>query len=90
MEEQQQDMFKKKVKIFSSSWCTQCKPVKVALGELEEEGLVEVEYLDIDSASGQEGVTEHSVRGIPTMVNESGGLMVGAKTKNQIKEWLEV
>ena len=88
MEEEQLDMFKKSVKVFSASWCQACGPVKASLLTLELEGLIELEYLDTDSKSGAEAAKEHSVRGIPTAICEDGSRKVGAVSIGELREWL--
>lgn len=91
MIEEQQDMFKKEVTVFTSGWCTNCKPVKHYLSLLEQEGVVSVEYADVDAltASQQSLKEQHNILSIPVVVYGDKTL-IGSKTKQEIMTFLEV
>lgn len=94
----------KNVVIFSAKWCTYCTPVKAALGELKEEGLINLCIIDVDAESDctifnnvytgvQVAMDQYGVRGLPTMVQlaEHGqymGTKTGALSRVQIMDWL--
>ncbi len=79
----------KNVQLVSAEWCVNCQPVKAALQKLEEEGLISVEHIDLDSDVGISKAKEYNVRGVPTLICEDKR-NVGAMTEDKLREWLEV
>lgn len=82
------------IKLFGADWCQPCQQLKKLLVELKEDynGL---EYDTIDVDSNPEEVNKYRVRGVPTLIKlgEDGsvvGSLVGAQTKNTLKDFLEV
>lgn len=77
---------------FWAEWCGPCKQIGPALEELAEEiEGVSIVKLNIDENPG--APDRYGVRGIPTLMlfNEGqvASVLVGARPKSQIKEWVE-
>ena len=75
----------KKVKQFSKEGCAPCKAIAPTLSLLEEAGLIELEYIDVEVPSNSEYLTKYNVRGVPTLICE-GKTLVGLKSEREIKE----
>ena len=78
---------------FWAEWCGPCKMIGPALSELSDEmaGQVTIAKLNIDD--NQESAAKYGIRSIPAMLIFKDGAVVaedvGAKPKNQIKQWIE-
>ncbi len=77
-----------KVKLFSATWCSNCKPVKSVLTTLEGEGLITVDSVDIDTPEGMELAQEFSVKSIPTVVFEDNTRFSGMVTEADVRSIL--
>lgn len=78
----------KELKVFSASWCVNCKPLKAAIAATAlSANLV---FVDIDT--DPQLAKDYGIRGVPTMVLEDNGTEIkrttGAKTSAQLQEFL--
>lgn len=68
-------------KLFTASWCVNCKPIKALI---ESKGY-DVEVVDVDNNPTL--VRDSGVRSIPSLLLDDGSLVVGsAKIQEVIKE----
>ena len=78
----------KRILRFTASWCQPCKGLAMNL-ETAQLGLP-IEVIDIDVQSDL--AIEYGIRGVPTLVLLDGNIemkrIVGAKTVNQLQEWV--
>lgn len=76
-----------KLKVFSASWCTNCKPYKLYLKNLG----IEFEEIDVESEEGAKLATQFSVRSLPTSIVEGADgetvfMGVGTGAIDRVKE----
>lgn len=77
----------REIKFFSAQWCGPCKAMRPLIKALEEDGVLVVAHIDIDE---EKVVTDHHrVRGIPTLYWDKDNMLVGARSKEEIKTWLK-
>lgn len=68
-------------KLFTASWCVNCKPIKTLI----EHGGYEVEVIDVDQCPDL--VRDSGVRSVPSLLLDDGSLVVGStKIQTVIKE----
>lgn len=78
----------KELKVFSASWCVNCKPLKAAIAATAlSANLV---FVDIDT--DPQLAKDYGIRGVPTLVLEDNGIEIkratGAKTSARLQEFL--
>lgn len=74
------------MKLFTTQWCSNCKPTKAIFIKLCEEYNIKLNILDADVES--EEVKKHRIRSVPSAVLGKA-MFIGAGTEKEIKEFLE-
>lgn len=69
-------------KLFTASWCVNCKPIKTLI----EHGGYEVEVIDVDQCPDL--VRASGVRSVPSLLLDDGSLVVGSTKIMQAMEKL--
>lgn len=69
-----------KLTYFTAAWCQPCKATKPHVQAFAEQYGIDVEYVDIDSPTGIELATRHSVMTVPTFVTDTGHRFSGGQT----------
>jgi thioredoxin-like negative regulator of GroEL len=78
----------KRILRFTASWCGPCKSLaqNLEVANLQ----IPIEVVDIDVQT--ETATDFGIRGVPTLVLMEGNTeikrLVGAKTVNELQEWV--
>lgn len=71
---------------FTADWCNPCQRTKPIAQELERDGLISVQYIDVDVES--ELTKTFAIRSVPTFVLMENGKEIsrtnGAKTREQL------
>ena len=78
---------------FWADWCAPCHAIAPALEELADEYDGKVKFVKIDIEENFDTMSEHGIRGLPTLLIFKGGEQVdqvtGAVAKAQVMETLE-
>lgn len=73
---------------FSAEWCGPCKQLSVTLKTIE----ADVTVIEHDIDQEMDLARDNNVRGVPTMILMKDGKevsrLVGAKTKQEIENWI--
>lgn len=75
---------------FTADWCNPCKRTKPIAEELNREGIVKVQFIDVDLAGDL--VTSYGIKSVPTFILIEDGKEVkrmnGAKTREDFDIFL--
>lgn len=71
---------------FTATWCNPCKMLAKTL----EDNNLGVDIVVIDIDTNREMCEKYNIRGVPSLVDiETGNILVGNKTIDEIREWLD-
>lgn len=77
---------------FTADWCGPCKKVRPLVEEINKDSLLKFKIIDVDSEIDL--VRSFEIKSVPTFILIKNGEIVnrttGAKTKNELLEFLDV
>jgi thioredoxin-like negative regulator of GroEL len=80
----------KHILYFTAEWCNPCKRVRPIAEELDRDGIIKFQYIDVDDNGDL--CRKFEIKAIPTFILVEDGNEIrrtnGAKTKEQLEEFI--
>jgi thioredoxin-like negative regulator of GroEL len=80
----------KHILYFTAEWCNPCKRVRPIAEELDRDGIIKFQYIDVDDNGDL--CRKFEIKAIPTFILIEDGNEIrrtnGAKTKEQLEEFI--